>query len=129
MTENPPEVPGEFTVTPDTIALFCFSAATWNPHRIHYDADYARTVEGYPDVLVPGPMLGAWLLELADAWAQGRGLVVAEIEYRNIAPAYVDRTLTVTGRESTTDSGVSLEVFVNEAERNLCLGVVRTAPA
>lgn len=118
-----------FTVTPDPVALFCFSAATWNPHRIHYDADYAREVEGYPDVLVPGPMLGAWLLELADAWAKAEGLAVASVEYRNVAPAYVNRTFEVSGREVASGHGVSLEVFVTEAEQRLCLGVVHTTPA
>ncbi|WP_280460727.1 hypothetical protein [Nocardia carnea] len=129
MREEKALVATEFTVTPDPVALFCFSAATWNPHRIHYDADYARTVEGYPDVLVPGPMLGAWLLELADAWASAKGLIVADIEYRNIAPAYVDRTFVVGGRQTVSGTAISLEVFITEAKQTLCLGVVHTEPA
>ncbi len=37
------------------VQLFLYSAATWNPHRIHYDAEYAR-FEGHPDVIVHGPL-------------------------------------------------------------------------
>ncbi|MFD4972430.1 hypothetical protein [Streptomyces sp. NPDC058424] len=51
-------LPG-FRITPTTAQLFCFSAVTWNPHRIHYDAPYARDVEGHDGVLVHGPLLGA----------------------------------------------------------------------
>ena len=40
--------------------LFLYSAATHNPHRIHYDRDYAA-VEGHPDIIVHGPLQGAWL--------------------------------------------------------------------
>ena len=41
------------TVTVEETQLFFFSAATYNGHRIHYDKEWARTVEGYDDVLVP----------------------------------------------------------------------------
>ena len=40
--------------------LFLYSAATHNPHRIHYDRDYALT-EGHVDIIVHGPLQGAWL--------------------------------------------------------------------
>ena len=40
--------------------LFLYSAATHNPHRIHYDRDYALT-EGHADIIVHGPLQGAWL--------------------------------------------------------------------
>ncbi len=48
--------------------LFLFSAATNNPHRIHYDREYAA-VEGHPDVLVHGPLQGAWLSQFVADWA------------------------------------------------------------
>ena len=49
----------------DSVMLFRYSALTFNGHRIHYDADYAREVEGYPGLVVHGPLLATLLLELA----------------------------------------------------------------
>jgi len=49
------------TVTVDETQLFFFSAASYNGHRIHYDKEWARTVEGYDDVLVQGPLQAALL--------------------------------------------------------------------
>ena len=47
------------TVAVDETQLFFFSAATYNGHRIHYDKEWARAVEGYNDVLVQGPLQAA----------------------------------------------------------------------
>ena len=50
-------------VDPDPVLLFRFSALTFNSHRIHYDHDYVRDVEGYPGLLVHGPLLAVLLME------------------------------------------------------------------
>ena len=52
--------------------LFLYSAATWNPHRIHYDREYAIN-EGYPDIIVHGPLQGAWITQYFTDWAGPRG--------------------------------------------------------
>ena len=49
------------TVTVDETQMFFFSAATYNGHRIHYDKQWAREVEGYDDILVHGPLQAALL--------------------------------------------------------------------
>jgi len=54
------------------VQLFLYSAATHNPHRIHYDRDYALT-EGHPDIIVHGPLQGAWLSQYVTDWAGPRG--------------------------------------------------------
>ena len=48
----------EFTanITPDNVMLFKFSALTFNSHKIHYDQNYARTSEHYPDIVIHGPL-------------------------------------------------------------------------
>ena len=56
--------------------LFLYSAATHNPHRIHYDRDYAAT-EGHPDVIVHGPLQGAWLSQYVTDWAGPRGRMLS----------------------------------------------------
>jgi 3-methylfumaryl-CoA hydratase len=48
---------------PDPVLLFRFSALTFNGHRIHYDRDYAREVEGYPGLVVHGPLVATLLMD------------------------------------------------------------------
>ncbi|WP_278374136.1 acyl-CoA dehydrogenase [Sphingobium xenophagum] len=50
-------------VTPDPIMLFRYSALTFNSHRIHYDRDYARDKEGYPGLVVQGPLMATLLMD------------------------------------------------------------------
>lgn len=50
-------------VQPDPMLLLRFSALTFNAHRIHYDREYAREVEGYPGLVVHGPLVALMLLE------------------------------------------------------------------
>jgi len=50
-------------VTPDPTQLFRFSALTFNAHRIHYDRDYCRDVEGYPGLVVQGPFTAMLLMD------------------------------------------------------------------
>ena len=52
-------------ITPSEILLFRYSALTFNGHRIHYDADYSRNVEGYDGLVFHGPLTATLLLELA----------------------------------------------------------------
>lgn len=75
-------------ITPDTRLLFRFSALTFNTHRIHYDRDYTRREEGYPALLVHGPLLAMWLLAHACAHAGVSSAHVREFSYRSERPAY-----------------------------------------
>ena len=59
-------------VDPTPVLLFRYSALTFNGHRIHYDAPYARAVEGYPGLVVHGPLQATLLLHLAAARRDGR---------------------------------------------------------
>jgi 3-methylfumaryl-CoA hydratase len=52
------------TIAPDPVLLFRFSALTFNGHRIHYDHPYVTKVEGYPGLIVHGPLLAILLLDL-----------------------------------------------------------------
>jgi 3-methylfumaryl-CoA hydratase len=63
--DSPASRPCEHTrfVTPDATQLFRFSALTFNAHRIHYDRDYARDIEGYPGLVVQGPYTAMLLLD------------------------------------------------------------------
>lgn len=81
---------------PDSIQLFRYSALTFNSHRIHYDQDYAREMEGYPNVLVHAPFL---VLLMVNAFtSKSDGKVVSEIEYENVGPVYLGEQITICGK-------------------------------
>ena len=66
----------------DPTLLFRYSALTFNGHRIHYDADYAREAEGYPGLVVHGPLLAHLLMDLATRHLGP----LSDFQYRAIAP-------------------------------------------
>lgn len=76
--------------------LFLYSAATWNPHRIHYDREYAAT-EGHPDVLVHGPLQGAWLSQYVTDWMGPRGRMLT-LAWQNRGRAFPEQDLRFKGR-------------------------------
>jgi hydroxyacyl-ACP dehydratase HTD2-like protein with hotdog domain len=89
--------------------LFLFSAATHNPHRVHYDRAYAR-LEGHDDILVHGPLQGAWLHQFVRDWAGPRGRVLA-LAFQNRGRAFPERDLTFCGCVTSVDGDVvALEI-------------------
>lgn len=83
----------------DPVTLFRFSALTYNGHRIHYDHPYATSVEGYPDLVVHGPLLALLLLDAADREARPRGL--ARFAYRGLAPIFCGEEVVIGAEPST----------------------------
>ena len=81
---------------PTTTKLFAFSAITANAHRIHYDLEYARRVEGYPGLVVHGPLLILSMLELVRERSGSRPL--ATLSYRLMNPVICGDELLVEGR-------------------------------
>lgn len=80
---------------PTEVALFRFSALTYNAHRIHYDRAYAEA-EGYPDLLVHAPLT---VLALLDA-AERRWGAAGAFKYRARAPLYANQPIRLVGRET-----------------------------
>lgn len=62
-TPAPTDAAWRRRVHPDPVLLFRYSALTFNGHRIHYDRDFCRTHEGYPGLVVHGPLLATLLLD------------------------------------------------------------------
>lgn len=81
---------------PSAIQIFRYAAVTWNAHRIHFERDYALQ-EGHPDILVQGPMHGAFLAQLVSDWIGPRGRLLT-LDWRNRGRAIPGDTLTCTGR-------------------------------
>jgi 3-methylfumaryl-CoA hydratase len=90
----------------DPVLLFRFSALTYNGHRIHYDRPYATQAEGYPDLVVHGPLLALLALELPRIHAPEQA--VRSFTYRLARPAFLPCRLITAGRPA----GPSAEITV-----------------
>jgi hydroxyacyl-ACP dehydratase HTD2-like protein with hotdog domain len=101
--------------------LFLYSAATHNPHRIHYDHDYAL-VEGHQDVIVHGPLQGAWLSQYVTEWAGPRGRMLT-LTWQNRRSALPEQDYTFRGVVRAVDGDVvTLDVWEEDADGVLMPG-------
>ena len=88
-----PPAPGGWTIDVTPSLLFRFSALTYNAHRIHYDHDYSREVEGYPGLVTHGPLQVLAMSELARADGKLKGDLFS-CEFRLLAPLFDHQGLT-----------------------------------
>ncbi len=101
----------------DEIQLFFYNAALWNAHRIHYDLPYATEEEGYPGLVVAGPLLGDWISQVVDEWIDGTEAELLRFEYSNRQAAYVGDELVAGGTVTAVDEAtVTVELFVKNAD-------------
>lgn len=84
------------TVTPDPVLLFRYSALIFYGHRIHYDADYTRDVEGYPGLVFHGPLTATLLIGLGQEHLGTRRL--KSIDIRAMSPLFVTAPFTLEGQ-------------------------------
>jgi 3-methylfumaryl-CoA hydratase len=94
-------------VATDPVLLMRFSALTFNSHRIHYDLDYARQQEGYPDLVVHGPLSAILLSELVRL---REPRTVSSFSFRALSPLFAGQTLRLRGDPVGSDAA-SLTVF------------------
>ncbi len=71
-------------VKPDSTLLFRYSALTFNGHRIHYDLDFCRQEEGYPGLVVHGPLTATLLIQMARHHNPGKP--IGRCEFRAYSP-------------------------------------------
>lgn len=97
---------GEWAIDVSPVLLFRFSALTYNAHRIHYDRDYARDVEGYPGLLTHGPLQALAMAEAARAIGAAGGIAAGgaqDFAYRLESPLFDYQGMIVkAGRERDT---------------------------
>jgi 3-methylfumaryl-CoA hydratase len=92
----PSEVTWRRTVTPAPVLLFRFSALTFNSHRIHYDRPWATEVEGYPGLVVHGPLTTTLLADFARDHNPGRQILAYTTQAR--APLFDTAPFELRGR-------------------------------
>lgn len=83
-------------ISPDPVQLFRYSALTFNGYRIHYDRTYATKVEGYPGLIVHGPLIASLLTDLVSRELPDR--TISEFSFRAIAPLFDTEPFSVHGR-------------------------------
>jgi len=84
-------------IVPDPVLLFRYSALTFNGHRIHYDRSYVTGVEGYPGLIVHGPLIATLLVDLVRR--QLPGARVRRFRFRAVRPIFDIHRFHVCGRE------------------------------
>jgi 3-methylfumaryl-CoA hydratase len=111
----PQAVAWKRTVCPDDALLFRYSALTFNAHRIHYDRRYATEAEGYPGLVVHGPLIATLLLDLLrrnmpDASA-------ARFQFRAVSPLFDTATFLVCGQPE----GGEVRLWASNASEELAM--------
>jgi 3-methylfumaryl-CoA hydratase len=100
----------------DPTMLFRFSALTYNAHRIHYDRAYATQTEGYPGLVVHGPLQAVLLAELIRTQLPAAQLT--DFTFRSLSPAFDDGPLTVQGRVAAPAEDGSTQVELAASTRH-----------
>jgi len=96
----------ERVVQPDDVLLFRYSALTFNGHRIHYDRRYATETEGYPGLVVHGPLIATLLLDLLRRHMPEAD--VARFEFRAVSPLFDTSSFTLCGKLESDGKTISL---------------------
>ncbi|MFM9923155.1 MaoC family dehydratase N-terminal domain-containing protein [Variovorax sp. H27-G14] len=108
-TPAPAAMPGDAAfsrdVAPDDVLLFRYSALTFNGHRIHYDRRYVTQVEGYPGLIVHGPLIATLLVDLLRRQVPGAQL--ARFEFRAVRPTFDTAPFRVHGKPTESSAGGS----------------------
>ncbi len=104
-------------ITPDEMMLFRYSALTFNTHRIHYDYPYVTQTEGYPGLVVHGPLIAMLLVDLLAQSLPEQKL--STFEFRAIAPTFAGNKLYLDASPSDTDGDVNL--WARDINRNVVM--------
>jgi 3-methylfumaryl-CoA hydratase len=100
--------PWQRTFVPDPVSLFRYSALTFNGHRIHYDRTYVTDVEGYPGLIVHGPLIATLLVDLV---RRHTDRPIQRFEFKALRPTFEcgdQRILRVNGQPQADGNHVRL---------------------
>jgi 3-methylfumaryl-CoA hydratase len=106
-------------IVPDPVLLFRYSALTFNGHRIHYDRSYVTEVEGYPGLVVHGPLIATLLLDLARR--EMPHAVVRRFFFKAVRPLVDIHRFTVCGRRERGVNAKQLALWARDHEGFLAM--------
>jgi 3-methylfumaryl-CoA hydratase len=102
-------------IVPDDVLLFRYSALTFNGHRIHYDRRYVTQVEGYPGLIVHGPLIATLLVDLLRRHVPGARLT--RFEFRAVRPTFDIAPFRVHGKPAEGSSdGKTFSLWAEDAD-------------
>ena len=104
-------------ILPDPVLLFRYSALTFNGHRIHYDRSYVTEVEGYPGLIVHGPLIATLLLDLLHRHMPDA--TVAQFSFRAVGPLFDIEPFTVCGQPG--EDGRSVKLWAKNSRGELAM--------
>ena len=107
-------------IDPDDVLLFRYSALTFNGHRIHYDRSYVTQVEGYPGLIVHGPLIATLLMDLLRR--QAPGAEVASFRFKAVRPTFDLHPFKVNGQRD----GHTVKLWAQDHEGWLTMDAVAT---
>jgi 3-methylfumaryl-CoA hydratase len=96
----------ERSIVPDDVLLFRYSALTFNAHRIHYDRRFATEVEGYPGLVVHGPLIATMLVELLRSYMPRAN--VTRFSFRALSPLFDTAPFRICGTPESGQKTVAL---------------------
>jgi 3-methylfumaryl-CoA hydratase len=99
-------------LVPDEVLMFRYSALTFNGHRIHYDQPYVTRIEGYPNLVVHGPLIATLLMDLVHRNQPEAS--VLEFTFKAIRPSFAGNALTLCGRPSP--DGKTIDLWAKDHE-------------
>jgi 3-methylfumaryl-CoA hydratase len=124
--KEPAKAPADETfsrvVTTSPLLLFRYSALTFNGHRIHYDYPYVTQEEGYPGVIVHGPLIATMLVDLVRR--QYPDATLATFAFRALRPTFAPNSFTVCGKPS--DDGRTLDLWAKDHDGYLTMRATAT---
>jgi 3-methylfumaryl-CoA hydratase len=109
-------------IVPDDVLLFRYSALTFNGHRIHYDRKYVTEVEGYPGLIVHGPLIATLLLDLVRRHAPEAD--VAAFRFKAVRPTFDLNPFRVAGQPQ--GDGRTIRLWAQDHEGWLTMDAVAT---
>ena len=107
-------------IVPDDVLLFRYSALTFNGHRIHYDRRYVTEVEGYPGLIVHGPLIATLLMDLLRRHAPDAE--VATFRFKAVRPTFDLHPFKVNGQRD----GSTVKLWAQDHEGWLTMDAVAT---
>jgi 3-methylfumaryl-CoA hydratase len=125
--EPPPQAaeagaPWQREIVPDDVLLFRYSALTFNGHRIHYDRRYVTEVEGYPGLIVHGPLIATLLMDLVRRNAPDAD--VATFRFKAVRPTFDLNAFRVNGK--LENDGKTIKLWAQDHEGWLTMDAVAT---
>ena len=120
--QAPADAPWQRQVLADAVLLFRYSALTFNGHRIHYDRPYATQVEGYPGLIVHGPLIATLLMDLLRRQLPEADVV--SFNFKALRPTFDQQPLQVNG--ALQADGKTVKLWAQDHEGWLTMDATAT---